>query len=326
MDKEVLLQQHNDVIAQLVEANDKSTLTKKDLVCKLIDVSRPLLEQNMVKGMKPYQLASYINQQLMVNKIDFPRNESFYSLFTESEKRGYGTNSNSMSSRIGHEHDWRGDEFEQVCECGDILRLGKHYTEAQDETQQTSKIAEASTKPKQDKTPKRPYSNPVVEYLQRLSFLNEDFADLLKDHVKKYHKYQNVAEALDEHFNKQDMDKLLLDVKSLEAQMIHAEKLADARQKVGEFEKIKAFILQLTTHTVAHVAKLISITPKHMTNNIIRNITKSEKMMRWFKTIFVTCPECKKDFGIELSDWFNEQCVRCDLDLEMNQPILRISK
>ena len=326
MNKDVLLQKHNDVLAQLVEANDKSVLTKKELVCKLIDVSRPLLEQNMVKGMKPFQLASYINQQLMVNKIDFPRNESFYSLFTESEKRGYGTNSNSMSGRIDHEHEWRGDEFEQICECGDMIRLGKHYTIAQEQEPETLKIPNVNDKPKQDKTPKRPYSNPIVEYLQRLSFLNDDFSSLLKDQVKKYHKYAKVAEALDEHFKNQDMDKLLLDVKSLEAQMIHAEKLADARQKVGEFEKIKAFVLQLTTHTLAHVAKLISITPKHMTNNIVRNITRSEKMMKWFKTMFVTCPECKKEFGIEIKDWFDEQCVRCDLDLEMKQPILLKSK
>ena len=38
-----------------------------------------------------------------------------------------------------------------------------------------------SEKLKQDKTPKRPYSNPVIDYLQRLAYLNEDYADLLHD-------------------------------------------------------------------------------------------------------------------------------------------------
>ena len=76
---ETLIEQHNSIILELKKANDQSTLTKKELVRKLIDTSRPLLANGFVKGLKSSQLASYINQQLLVNKIEYPRNENFYS-------------------------------------------------------------------------------------------------------------------------------------------------------------------------------------------------------------------------------------------------------
>ena len=118
----------------------------------------------------------------------------------------------------------------------------------------------------------------------------------------------------------------MIEVKSLEAKLIHADKNSDARQKVGDFEKIKAFILQLTTHTVAHVAKIINITPKHMTNSVIRNIPKYEKILKWFKSVYLICPHCKKQVEWVAYDWFNEQCERKELDMNMTQPILHNNK
>ena len=319
-----LIAQHDTIIAKLIDANNKSTTTKKQLVEELINCVRPLLEKGLINGVKPFQLASYINQQLMINRIDFPRNESFYSLFTETEKREYGTNSNSMPSRNQHEHNWIGTQMEKVCECGDRLILGKQYTVVVEPEPEQTQLAK--TKQKQDKSTKRPYSNPVIDYLQRVAYLNDDFSKLLNDQVKKYHKYESIAKALDEYYDNIDLDRLMLEVKSFEAKLIHADKSSDARQKVGEFEKIKAYILQLTTHTVAHTAKIINITPKHMTNSVIRNISKSQKILRWFKTVFLTCPHCKKQFQWEAFDWFNEQCERSTLDMDMEQPLVPIKQ
>ncbi len=319
-----LINEHNDLIKKLIEVNSKSTTTKKEFVTKLVEISRELVKSGTIKGFKSNNLASYINQQLMLNKIEFPRNENFYSLFTESEKRGYGTNSISTSSRIDHEHKGEGDDFEKKCECGDILRLGVHYSVVVEKEE--SEIPKHNLKSPQEKIEKRPYSNPIIEYINRNAYLADDISSLLKDQVKKYQKYETVAKSLDDYYAKQDMDKLMSELKSLEAKLIHADKSSDARQKVGEFEKIKAFILQQTTHTVAHVAKIINITPKHMTNNVIRNIDRSKNLLKWFKTLFVLCPHCKKEFGVNLYDWFNEQCERCNLNNDMKQPILLKSK
>ena len=324
-----LQRKHDSVIQKLIAVDEQDFKTKIDLVRELVDVSRPLLEKTLISGLTSSDLASYINGKLLEFGIKFPRNEKFYNLFNDSEKRNYksGTNSYSTNGRIEHEHTFIGDYQEKICECGDLIRLGKHYTMAelpQDNTGTTT--FDFTEKPKQDKSKKRPYTNNVIDYLQRLAYLNDDYASLLHDQVKKYYKYESVAKAVDEYYKDKNMDKLMIEVKSLEAKLIHADKNSDARQKVGEFEKIKAFVLQLTTHTVAHVAKILSITPKHMTNSVIRNLPKYEKILKWFKRVYLICPHCNKQVEWEAYDWFNEMCERRQLDMDMTQPILHNTK
>ena len=100
---------------------------------ELVDVSRPLLKNNSMSGLKISDLATYINGKLLEFGIRYPRNENFYNLFTDSEKRssGYGSNIQSTNGRLEHEHNFVGDYHEKICECGDLLRLGKHYTMAE---------------------------------------------------------------------------------------------------------------------------------------------------------------------------------------------------
>jgi len=315
--------EHDQVIAQLIDVDEKDVKTKTDLIRRLIEISRPLLKSGLVKGVNDSNLATYINAKLIENGIKYQRNDKFYNLFLDSEKREYGSNTISPIGRIDHIHNFSGND-EKSCECGDMIMYGKHYTIAPDPIEKKEKIPVMTEK--QDKSGKRPYSNPVVEYLQRLAYLNDDYADLLHDQVKKYFKYEPVAAALDDYYKDKDMGKLMIEVKSLEAKLIHADKNSDARQKVGEFEKIKAFILQLTTHTVAHVAKIINITPKHMTNSVIRNLPKYEEILKWFKSVYLICPHCSKQVEWVAYDWFNEQCERMELDMNMTQPILHNNK
>ena len=63
-----------------------------------------------------------------------------------------------------------------------------------------------------------------------------------------------------------------------------------------------------------------------MTNNVIRNIDRSKKLLQWFKTVYLTCPHCKKQLAWEAYDWFNEQCERCNLEQDMNQPKVPIKQ
>jgi len=328
MDNNLKLQ-HDEVIAQLINVDEEDVKTKTDLIRKLIEISRPLLKSGLIKGVNDSNLATYINAKLIENGIKYQRNDKFYNLFHDSEKREYGSNTISPIGRIDHEHNFTGND-EKSCECGDIIMYGRHYTIAPDPIEKKEKIPAMTAK--QDKSDKRPYSNPVVNYLQSIAYLNEDIADLANDQVKKYYKYETVAKALDEYYNDSmsneipNMKKLETEIKYYQSLTIHAKKNSDIRQKVGEFEKIKAFVLQLTTHTVAHVAKIINITPKHMTNSIIRNIQKYEKILKWFKSVYLICPHCKKQVEWLAYDWFNEQCERKELDMNMTQPILHNNK
>jgi len=323
-----LKHQHDSIIQKLRDVDEQDFQTKTGLVRELIDVSRPLLKKKLISGLNSNDLATYINGKLIEFGIKFPRNDKFYNLFVDSEKRNYGSNVNSTNGRIQHEHIFIGDQHHKKCECGDMIIYGTHYTMAEPPKENIGTVTANLNpdKPKQDKSKKRPYANPVIDYLQRLAYLNEDYASLLHDQVKKYYKYEPVAKAIDEFYKDKDMEKLMNEVKSFEAQLIHADKNSDARQKVGEFEKIKAFVLQHTTHTVAHVAKLLSITPKHMTNSVIRSEPQYTKILKWFKSVYLICPHCTKQVEWLAYDWFNEMCERRELDMDMTQPIVPNNK
>ena len=116
-----LKQQHDSIIQKLRDVDEQDFQTKTGLVRELIDVSRPLLKKKLISGLNSNDLATYINGKLIEFGIKFPRNEKFYNLFVDSEKRNYGTNVNSTKGRIEHEHIFIGDQHHKKCECGDMF-------------------------------------------------------------------------------------------------------------------------------------------------------------------------------------------------------------
>ena len=298
------------------------------MVKELIAVSRPLIKSGLIKGLKQKDLATYINAKLIENGIKYVRNERFYDLFTENEKHSeYGSKLSSTTVRA-HEHNFVGTENEKKCECGDMIVYGKHYTpaavEIDDEPETTHYDIDMTEKKIKDEVD--PYANPHTEMLIRQANLCKDMGALLEDQVKKYYRYKPIAESIEQIYTEEMCKKLIEDVKSAEAKMIHAEKQQDIRQKVGEFEKLMAYILEETTYNVAKVAKLIGITPKHMTNNVTPEVKKMIDEFNWFKTLTVVLPKDMKKgdmLGIDIADWYNHMLVRKDLALEMRQPILK---
>ena len=79
--------------------------------------------------------------------------------------------------------------------------------------------------------------------------------------------------------------------------------------------------MEKSTYNVAKVAKLLSITPKHMTNNIIRNLDEFKRHMKWFRTVFIKCDKCNNSIHFDMADWYNEQVIRKNLNMELRQPI-----
>ena len=93
-----LQEKHDSVIEQLIKVNENDLKSKTELVKQLIDISRNLVNQDLIKGVKSSELATYINAKLIEYEIKFPRNDNFYGLFNDSEKRSYGTNLISIIS------------------------------------------------------------------------------------------------------------------------------------------------------------------------------------------------------------------------------------
>lgn len=326
-----LKSRHDQAIQHLKEISDSDFKTKTELVRELIDVSRPLIKSGLIKGLKQKDLATYINAKLIENGIKYVRNEQYYNLFYDNEKIEYGTNIKSHNMR-SHEHNFTGDEFEKLCECGDMIRLGKHYTITQttepEPTEKTISYNVESTKKEKQKTDD-PYENITTEMLIRQAYLCKEMASLLEEQVKKYYRYPEIAKIIESMYSENNYEmakKIIEDTKSAEAKMIHADKQQDIRQKVGQFEKLMAYILEETTYNTAKVAKLINITPKHLTNNVTPEVRKILDEFNWFKVFSIEMPvDMKKGelFAIDLADWFDHMMVRKDLALEFREPILK---
>ena len=271
-----LKKHHDTILSKLQDISDRDFTTKTELVKELINVSRPLLKGGLIKGLKQKDLATYINAKLIENGIKYVRNER-----------------------------------------GDMIRLGKHYTVAIETIEDTPTTThyDINIKEKKEKNEHDPYENVHTEMLIRQANLCKDMGALLEDQVKKYYRYKPIAESVEQVYTESMCKKIIADTKSAEAKMIHAEKQQDQRQKVGEFEKLMAYILEETTYNVAKVAKLIGITPKHMTNNVTPEVKKMLEDFNWFRTLTVILPQDLKKG--------DHMLVRKDLALEMRQPLLK---
>ena len=320
-----LKKQHDALLQKLVKADRDDVTTKKELIEKIVKATRTLINLNMIKGVKPHQLASYINGTLERYRITYPRNQEFYNLFSDKEKRDYGTNSISTSHR-NHECFFADfDDYTKKCECGTIQFCGRTYElkapeleteEKEDVNVKTNYQSETTEEPEQID----PYSEPVPEFFTRVKYNCHDLAEVCEDLTKKYYSNKEFAMAMEKHFTR-TINTLNKDQKSIEAEIIFIKKQADYRQKIGPFEKLKGIILEQTTWNIAKVAKTLSITPKHLKNNIINHTPEYMQVLQWFRTAFMKCPNCKEDIPVEMADWFNQQVVRHDLNLEMRQPI-----
>ena len=165
-----------------------------------------------------------------------------------------------------------------------------------------------------------PYGNNSTEYLQRLKHNLQEFANQCDDLVGKYFEDETFAKAIESALP--EIRKKIKEQKSVEAKLIKTRKQSDFRNKIGEFEKLKMIMLWRAGHIHSHIARVLRITPKHMSHNILKNRDKYITTLKWFGTLTLKCDNCDNNNTYELSDWYEEQVARKSLDLPMEQPLL----
>ena len=169
-----------------------------------------------------------------------------------------------------------------------------------DEEIETTHYNIKSEQEQKDKKQVDPYDNISTEMMIRQAYLCKSMATLLEEQVKKYYRYPKIKQVIDGLYtsnNSEQAKKTIEDVKSAEAKMILADKQQDIRQKIGQFEKVMAYILEETTYNTAKVAKLINITPKHLTNNVTPDVKKILDEFNWFKVLSIAIPNDMKKGG-----------------------------
>lgn len=302
METQEYLQRQRELLNRLTQINSEDYKTKKEIIQSLIDVTRPLMEAGYYNWKRVY-FASYIHQQLLDYNIEYPRGETFYNLFHDEEKREERTNSESLSEI--HQHKFNDDN---ECECGVIKHKDILYDVAQITIDKTDLESNVKTDEKPD-----PFQNKFTEYIQRVKINCDEFASQCNDIIKKYYDNEEIAKAIEKAIP--GINPLLDEQKGLEAHLLHMGKQSDYRQKIGEFEKVKSIIL-CSTYNLAKVAKILTITPKHQSHNILSNLDKYLENMKWFRSLFFECDKCKFENEIELYDWYNEQIERKTLGLD----------
>jgi len=306
------LKRQNELLARLAQINSEDYKTKKEIIEQLIDATRPLVESGYYLW-KPKYFASFIYQQLEQYDIEYPRGETFYSLFNEHEKQ-LEKGTNILSPEVtNHEHGFEQTEDPKVkrCECGSIQFETLVYEVEPPKEKEPLVTSDTTSK---DEKPD-PFSNSYTEYLQRVKFNCDEQASICSDWIKKYYSDETIAKSIEKSL-KPNID----EQKTLEAKLIHMGKQSDFRQKIGEFEKVKSILLCETTYNLAKVAKMLSITPKHESHNIMKNLDKFLANMKWFRSLIFECKKCQTENVIELADWYNLQIERKALGLNMINP------
>jgi len=247
------LQRQKELLDRLSHVNSEDYKTKKQIILDLIDATRPLYEGGYYDWNKR-NFASYIHQQLLDYDIEYPRNQAFYTLFDDDEKREEGTNIESTIGRL-HEHKFNEDD---ECSCGVIKHKDILYDVKEITIDKTDLEQNVTTDDKPD-----PFSNPFTEYIQRVRANCDELASQCDDIVKKYFDDEDIAKALESAIP--DVKSMTEEMKGFEAKLIHMGKMSDYRQKIGEFEKVKSIILckstynlpRYVTNTASNIVKII---------------------------------------------------------------------
>jgi len=317
LDKEDFEEIHQNYAKALNELQDfelKTDKTKKEIVEKLREYTLLLVEYDLIPC-KLSGVCSYVLNELKNRGIDYSKGH-FYDIFEDEEKGNY----NKSSLGDNHVHNFINGE----CECSDIEHNGLIYTQAIIEHEEEDEDDPPAT--------------------TKTNFLTEEYQDLFKQYsinLKSLATESNSILSKGEDSKTADVimyalpnvGSLLKEAKGQEAQQMAHKKKLDGRAKISEFMKLKAILLETCEYTIAKVAKLLDITPKHFSNNIraqanpqalkinpkARNL--HHEHLTWFKCINFKCI-CGKVNIIDINDWWHRQIKNKELELEFNDPII----
>ena len=305
-DYEEFARKEHEFLNQLTEVEASDFATKKGLVLRLIEVTRPRIEAGLIVGYVLKDLASYIYDKLHKYNINYSRTH-FSELFNQNEKRNY------FQSAVGHnhEHDFKPHpHFSELqnCECGELKFGGLTYDVKQPEVEKKDK----STSSKPDVPP-----TPPTNYLRWVRDNSLAIKEYCMELIDKHDTDPEAAEAINSALPKgQVLGHLIEEQKALRAKIYHMVKQSDFRQRIGEFEKIKAILAQ-TVINLSKVAAVLDISPKHLSKNVLQNLGVYKENMKWFKAIQIPIvKDMKRGETLTIdnfADWYNLNLKRKDI-------------
>ena len=303
-DREDLLERERRILeAFQTGSNDWEHATKKKFIQELIEVTEMEIDYGIIP-IKKNNISSFLYNKLTNQDIDI--SAKYIQILCNPDQKG----NYSQSEHTSHSHNF--DESGNCDGCDKIEHNAIIYEVSPDITLDKTSLEENIT-PEDIPDP-----TPTTEYILRIKENCDELGSYCTDIIKKYHHDDEIAKVIEKALP--NPKELIVEQKGIQAKLIHIGKQSDYRQKIGEFEKVKSIILSETTYNLAKVAKILSITPKHQSHNIISNLPTYLSNMKWFRSLFFECKKCKHENKIELSNWYNEQVERKTLGLDMIDP------
>jgi hypothetical protein len=316
---EAYADKERELLEELLTKDTESIKTKKALVERLVEVTRELFKLGYIEGLKKQDISSYVNGRLTEYGITYPRNQKWWSIFQDDEKRSYEGTTLNYTRGINHEHKFESGK----CECGSIISNSIIYEEEKvDDTPIKITAAEPETSSSKLKATAvaTKVNTDLSDYLKRVYQNAMELSIIARDIENKYQTNPGLQKVMDKALT--EIPKKIEEQKTVQALLIHANKNADFRQKIGEFEKVKALMLEKSIYNTAKVAKLLSVTPKHMTNNIMTSYDEYMRNLKWFKLIHIVMPQDIKKgetFQFNIADWYNMNLERMTIGLHQTQ-------
>ena len=335
-------QTQQKILTELKTLDTKDFETKKEYIMRLKQVTRPLIESGYYQGKRLDDLAVIVYGLLEKYEVSYPRNDSFYSLFANDEKREEKNSNLSTSSRqkISSLPIEKKTGDESVDKLRLVIRNGYHIPEDYKFGRYLKLIILCNAElAKQSNSILKRLGN-AISYVNAFAkeFQTEDnFQSLLqKSTGKTKRQYSEVWDYYQ--LSKQTIlsiesaiGDVLPKIKNLEdtlAEQKHTSNKLDQRNKITFLEKWNAILLSKVRFNMSHVAKLLDIDKKHINNNILptknpvtSTQNKHHNYIDWFRAIQVTSPS-GEEFTFDAKDYFDRQIERSKLNLEYEPIVL----
>jgi hypothetical protein len=329
----------SELLDELSALENKDFETKKEYIMQLKDVTIPLITSGYYDGKTMQDLATTVFDLLKKYDVSYPRNDSFYSLFTDEEKKleknqYLSTPSRQEISPLPLEKR-SGDEV--IDKLKQSERTGFDIPQGYAFGTYLSRVMETSGENiKQAQSVLRKLGNAIFYVNEFTKVFTPESIELeigclvgkkkkeLQERYDYYLKCQNNIQDIETGMG--DVMVGINDLTEVLADQKHTSKQLDERNKITFIEKWNAIVLSKIAVNLSAVAKRLNIDKKHMTNNIIPKenpVTGSKnnhhQYANWFQCIQVETPE--GNFTINVKEYFDKQIERGKLNLEF-KPLL----
>lgn len=344
----------NRKLSELENQENSELKTKIQIIRDIVELERILLDAGKLDISARYEFSSYITRKLNSRGIHPENwgNENYYNLFQEGEKR---LQHGKTPTAIGGRNDTSHIQHDAIKDIQKIL-WGFEKPEDNEREQKFKDFVESIEIPQYETIKKirslvnksLQSTDSIISRYQTSLYYQYEFENNFKTEqqarqmmtklvkrdslrvesiINKYQQHQQQQAVIESGINTSPTDIL-----ELEASILETAHRLDDRNKISTWEKITIILTSKTEAFNSHIAKLLEITKKHITNNIIppenpvtHQENKHHKQISYFKAIEVISPSGEK-FVFDITEWFEQQLIREKLALPFKPIILTNSQ